>query len=153
MARLVKPPPLNSNLDSWVWKQWFQDLDLALASITGGTGAPTGSAYVTIGNDATLTAERSLTAGANITITDNGPNNTVVIASTGGGAATTEAFVTIGNTAGLSAERAITAGANITITDGGANSTVTIASASAGMAGTHFNWGLYIAGRGVWPGV
>lgn len=49
--------------------------------LTGGSGAPSGSAYVTIGADGTLSAERALTAGAGITITDNGPNNTVVIAS------------------------------------------------------------------------
>lgn len=49
--------------------------------LTGGSGAPTSSAYVTIGNDGTLTAERALTAGAGITITDNGPNTSVVIAS------------------------------------------------------------------------
>lgn len=49
---------------------------------TGPSGAPVGAAYVTIGNDATLTAERALTGTANqITITDNGANSTVVLST------------------------------------------------------------------------
>lgn len=55
--------------------------------LTGGSGAPVGSRYVIIGPaDGTLTDERVLTAGANITITDNGPGGTVVIAGAAGGA-------------------------------------------------------------------
>ena len=47
-----------------------------------GTFAPIGSAFVTVGNDATLTAERALTGTANqITITDNGANSTVVLST------------------------------------------------------------------------
>lgn len=47
---------------------------------TATTPAPINSAYVTIGNDATLTSERALTGTANqISITDNGTNNTVVL--------------------------------------------------------------------------
>lgn len=53
--------------------------------LTGGSGAPTGSTYVTLTADGTLTNERVLTAGANITITDNGPGSTVVIAGAAGG--------------------------------------------------------------------
>jgi hypothetical protein len=46
----------------------------------GGGGAPTNVSYVTLGNDATLTAERVLTGTANqITVTDNGAGNTVVL--------------------------------------------------------------------------
>lgn len=45
-----------------------------------GGGAPVGSAYVTIGNDGTLTNERALTGTANqITVTDNGAGSTVVL--------------------------------------------------------------------------
>jgi hypothetical protein len=51
--------------------------------LTGGSGAPTGSSYVTMANDGTLTDERVLTAGAGITITDGGAGSTVTIASTG----------------------------------------------------------------------
>jgi hypothetical protein len=50
----------------------------------GGSGAPTTSAYVTIGSDATLTAERALTAGSGITITDGGANSTVTVAVNAG---------------------------------------------------------------------
>lgn len=45
----------------------------------GGSGAPIGSAYVTIGNDGTLTAERALTAGIGTYITDGGANSSVTV--------------------------------------------------------------------------
>jgi hypothetical protein len=47
-----------------------------------GTYAPIGSAFVTIGNDGTLTAERALTGTTNqITVTDNGAGSTVVLST------------------------------------------------------------------------
>lgn len=49
---------------------------------SGGGGAPVGASYVTISADATLTAERTIAAGAGITITDGGANSTVTIATT-----------------------------------------------------------------------
>ena len=52
---------------------------------SGASGAPIGASYLTLGVDGTLTNERVLTAGANITLTDNGPGSTLVIAATGGG--------------------------------------------------------------------
>lgn len=57
------------------------DLDSGVIGGGGGGGAPTGAAYVTIGNNATLTAERALTAGAGIAITDGGANSTVTVAA------------------------------------------------------------------------
>jgi len=59
-------------------------LTYQLVSGGGGGGAPTTASYVTINAEAALSAERVLTAGAGITLTDNGPNSTVVIAATGG---------------------------------------------------------------------
>ena len=50
------------------------------ASISGGSGAPTTSAYVTIGSDASLSAERSLTAGTGLSLSDGGANSTVTLA-------------------------------------------------------------------------
>jgi hypothetical protein len=47
-------------------------------------GASSAEPYVTIGNTASLTAERALTAGTGISIVDNGANSTVVINATGG---------------------------------------------------------------------
>ena len=47
----------------------------------GGGGAPTNASYVTLATDATLTNERVLTAGSNITITDGGAGSTVTIAA------------------------------------------------------------------------
>lgn len=48
----------------------------------GGGGAPSTSQFVVLAADAGLSAERVLTAGANITITDGG--TTVTIAASGG---------------------------------------------------------------------
>lgn len=46
------------------------------------SGAPVGSAFVTVGNDGTLTAERALTGTPNrITVTDNGANSTIVLST------------------------------------------------------------------------
>ena len=50
----------------------------------GGGGAPTTAQYVTLATDGTLTNERVLTAGANISITDGGAGSTVTIAATDG---------------------------------------------------------------------
>lgn len=47
----------------------------------GGGGAPTTAKYVTLGTDATLTNERVLTAGANISIVDNGAGGSVVVSA------------------------------------------------------------------------
>lgn len=51
----------------------------------GGGGAPTNASYVVIGANGTLTAERVLTQGTGITITDGGPGGSVTIAATGAG--------------------------------------------------------------------
>lgn len=47
----------------------------------GGAGAPTTAQYVTLATDGTLSAERVLTAGANITLTDAGAGSTVTVAA------------------------------------------------------------------------
>lgn len=46
----------------------------------GGGGAPTTASYLTLGTDATLSAERVLTAGAGITLTDAGAGSTLTVA-------------------------------------------------------------------------
>ena len=48
----------------------------------GGGGAPVDAQYVVLATDSTLTDERVLTAGSNISITDGGAGSTVTIAST-----------------------------------------------------------------------
>ncbi len=58
---------------------------LGTLTAPGVPGAPTDASYVTIGVDSELSAERVLTAGTGITITDGGPGSTVTIAATGGG--------------------------------------------------------------------
>lgn len=58
------------------------EVTVAASGGGGGGGAPTTASYVTLGTDATLTNERVLTAGANITITDGGAGGPVTIAAT-----------------------------------------------------------------------
>lgn len=52
-----------------------------LSAAGGGGGAPTNATYVTLSTNATLTGERVLTAGDNVTLTDNGAGGTVVVAA------------------------------------------------------------------------
>ncbi len=123
--------PIAEQAGPWnrAWYEWAWRLTTAVnAGGGGGGGAPTNATYVTLSTDATLTNERVLTAGANITITDGGAGGPVTIAATGGGGAPTSAqYVTLATDAGLSAERVLTAGTGISITDGGANNPVTVA--------------------------
>ena len=62
---------------------------------TGGI-APATAPYITLGADATLTAERVLTAGPGITLTDGGPNGAVTISASGGGGAVSSVFGRVG---------------------------------------------------------
>ena len=95
----------------------------------GGGGAPTDAQYVTLSTDATLTAERVLTAGTGISITDGGAGGNLTVASTiTQGAPTDSQYVTLATDGDLSNERVLTAGTGISITDGGAGGNVTIAS-------------------------
>jgi hypothetical protein len=54
-------------------------LTIAATGGGGGGGAPVGSQYVTLATDGTLTAERVLTAGSGVTITDGGAGSTVTV--------------------------------------------------------------------------
>lgn len=54
----------------------------------GGGGAPSNATFVVMSLDGTLTAERVLTAGTGISITDGGAGGNVTIAATSSGPAT-----------------------------------------------------------------
>ena len=54
-----------------------------IATPGGGTPAPVDAQYVTLALNGTLTNERVLTAGSNISLTDAGANSTVTVAVTG----------------------------------------------------------------------
>ncbi len=122
--------PIGTSSGQWdrAWYEWAWRLTNAVnAGGGGGGGAPTGASYVVLGLDAGLTAERVLTAGSGISITDGGPGTTVTIASTvTPGAPSGAQYVTLALDGGLSAERVLTAGNAISITDGGANGPVTL---------------------------
>lgn len=63
-----------------------KDANAAIAALQATTYAPTGAQYVLVANDGTLSADRKLTAGANISLTDGGANGDLTIAVTGLGA-------------------------------------------------------------------
>jgi hypothetical protein len=71
-------------------------------------GAPTGASYLVLGLDATLTAERVLTAGVGLSFTDAGANSTLTVAVAFGATGTTAC---VGNDARLSDSRAPTGAA------------------------------------------
>lgn len=62
----------------------FTRADAWIASGGGGSSFPQAD-YVTLSLNSSLTNERVLTAGTNITLVDTGPNGTITINSTGGG--------------------------------------------------------------------
>ena len=52
---------------------------VALAGGGGGGGAPTGASYITLGLNGSLTAERVLTAGTNVSFVDAGAGSTFTV--------------------------------------------------------------------------
>ena len=70
-----------------LWKKCTSTSPLTYTSIEtgGGGGEPVDASYLVLGANGTLTNERVLTAGSNISFVDNGPGSTLVVNSTGGG--------------------------------------------------------------------
>jgi len=66
---------------SYVGLNSSNQLVLTASSGGGGGGAPTDAQYVTLAVDGTLSDERVLTAGDNITLTDGGAGSTITIAA------------------------------------------------------------------------
>jgi hypothetical protein len=91
--------------------------------------------FVTAVKESGLVASRKLTAGANITIEDEGPGGDIVISSTGGGggggAPINASYVTAVTEPALTSSRKLTAGTNITITDGGPLAPITISASGS----------------------
>ncbi len=77
-------PPTGPSENAQV-REMFEDVKAYVNTLIsgGGSGAPNNAPFVTIGNDATLTAERALTAGTGISLTDGGAGSTVTLANTG----------------------------------------------------------------------
>jgi hypothetical protein len=96
------------------WYSWANEITQGVNSGGGGGGggAPTNASYVTLSTDGTLTAERVLTAGSGISITDGGPGGAVTVASTvTPGVPTSRTISTTAPLAGggdLSADRTLT---------------------------------------------
>lgn len=71
--------------DSLVWEDASSSWVPQAVSGGPGGGAPTGASYVTLASNGTLTAERVLTAGAGLSLTDGGANSTVTLATSKAG--------------------------------------------------------------------
>jgi hypothetical protein len=95
-------------------------------SSTVAGGAPTDAEYLVSAAHAGLSAERVLTAGANITLTPSAGALTIASTAGGGGAPTTAQYVTLAADATLTSERVLTAGTGITFADGGAGGALTV---------------------------
>jgi hypothetical protein len=86
-----------------------------------GGGASTALAYVTVGNTASLSAERAITAGTNISVTDGGANSTATIAVSDG---ELNAIAALGTGipaitgSGTASARTVTAGTGVAVTNG-----------------------------------
>jgi hypothetical protein len=94
----------------------------------GGGGAPTSAQYVTLATDATLTNERVLTAGANITLTDGGAGSTVTVAALSGAVR----FNTVTTAA---TPYAVTSTDNIVFANAAVAQTINLPAAAAGLTG------------------
>jgi hypothetical protein len=146
---------INNDFDSVIlyWKDTKWHVLMKVSAGGGGGGAPTDATYLTLSNNSTLTNERVLTVASNLTLTDNGPNNTAQLNLTsilGGGAGTytyttvtadafgritaissgtpppgsTATYLTLSTDAGLANERTLSvSGSNLALTDNGPNNT------------------------------
>lgn len=95
--------------------------------------APNSASFITVSSESSLSGERVLTAGTNVTL-DTGTPGQIIINSSGGGgggAPTTAQYVTLATDAGLSAERVLAVGEGLSMTDGGANGNVTLVNTSS----------------------
>ena len=94
----------------------------------GGGGAPTTAQYVTLATDATLTNERVLTAGVNVTLTDGGAGSTITVAALSGGVR----FNVVTTSA---TPYAVTSTDNIVFANAAVAQTINIPAAAAGLTG------------------
>lgn len=107
---------------------WNGQIAYLPTSMSGG-GAPSGASYVTLGTDPTLTNERVLTAGTNISIVDSGPGLPVTINNTApAGAPATAQYLTLATDGTLPNERVLTEGPGVAFTDGGPGAALSLSS-------------------------
>ena len=97
-------------------------------SQTGETTSPSPSnaSYVVISTNDDLTAERVLTAGTGISLTDGGANSAITINATAKSFDDQASYIVLSATGSLDNERVLTAGTGISLSDGGAGNNLTI---------------------------
>lgn len=111
--------------------------------------APVGAQYVVMALDGTLTDERVLTAGTNISIVDGGPGGAVTISTTGVAPVGAQYLVLVADGT-LTNERVFTAGTGLAFTDGGAGGAYTVTNTlRTGLAGGQSVVGGTAAGEGL----
>jgi len=98
MSGISRPP--RGDTTSYEDRKWKESVSAQVNALVagGGSGAPTTASYLTLGADATLTNERILTAGTNISFVDLGPGSTLTINASGGSSTWTEVEVDFGST-------------------------------------------------------
>lgn len=99
-----------------------------LSNLNGVTQAE----YVTLSTDSTLANERTLNAGDDLTLTDNGAGNDVTLDVT---TPSDAQYVTLATDADLSQERTLNAVNSLTQTDNGANDSIDLDVADNGITG------------------
>ena len=97
-------------------------------SQTGETTSPppSNASYVVISANNDLTAERVLTAGIGISLTDGGANSAITINATAKSFDDQASYIVLSATGSLDNERVLTAGTGISLSDGGAGNNLTI---------------------------
>jgi hypothetical protein len=119
---------------------YYNGTRVASGTTTTGSsgGAPVDAQYLVATSNSTLTNEKVLTAGSNITFVDGGSTLTISAqtGSAGSYAPNSAQYVVLALTSTLSNERVLTAGTNIIITDNGANNTVVISAVTGTSSGS-----------------
>lgn len=112
-------------------------LNSAISSLTTTVAgkAPADAEYLVSTASPGLSAERVLTAGANITLTPAPGTLTIAAAGGGSGAPTTAQYVCLAADGALTNERILTQGPGISIADGGPGGAVTISATGGGGSG------------------
>lgn len=115
----------------------YRILATTLQGMSGGGGAPTDAQYLTLALNATLTQERRLVAGTNISLVDGGAGGDLTI--NGANQAPVGAqYLALATDATLTNERRMVAGTNISFVDGGAGGDLTVNGANQAPIGAQY---------------
>ena len=106
---------------------------VTVANAVAGNVAPTDAQYVTLATNATLSQERVLTAGTQMSFADGGAGSTLTLNVSAG--PVDAQYLTLATNATLTGERVLTPGTMLSGADGGAGSTYTLNANINGLTG------------------